>query len=78
MHLINRDYREQEDRVEEKREFRLAQPRNCWATARQREVLLAECDPQTLAWEPTPDGIVITVPTLEYWNVLKVSFADQD
>ena len=79
VHLINRDYREQEDRVEEKGEFRLTLHKELLG----HRVAGVECyspssDPRKLAWEVIPDGITITVPTLEYWNVLKVSFADQD
>jgi hypothetical protein len=77
VHLINRYYREKEDCVEPKRDIKL--------TLRQEllrgrivsvECLSPDTSGQTLTWEAAPDGIVVTVPALQYWNVLKLNFAN--
>ena len=76
IHLINRDYREKEDRVAEKRNIKLALRQELLGhRVADVQCYSPDADVETLPWKPTADGIMITVPTLRYWNVLKLNLA---
>lgn len=79
VHLINRDYRQEMDRVEEKHNITLTLHRELMA----QRVAGVHCyspdaEAALLAWEEGAEGIVINVPLLKYWNILKVSLAKQE
>lgn len=77
VHLINRDYREKEDRAEEKHNIQLTLRRELLGRPiAGMECVSPEAARRTIAWEAVSDGAVVTVPELKFWNIIEIRFSN--